>query len=594
MSTNHRGQIITFYSYKGGTGRTMALANVACILAKRQQHAGGKGVLMIDWDLEAPGLHRYFRNRTSGLRPVHNAPDSATESRPGLIDLFYELQKKLGERPAVSDERHGDPALPAPGSERLAREIIENVDLQSYLTATGQDGLSLLKAGRFNPQDPNEYPVRVNSFDWGALYNRSQHLIRVFAEVLAQRYAFVLVDSRTGVTDISGICTALMPDKLVVVFTPNTQSLKGGLEQISWATDYRKESADLRPLVVFPLVSRVEANEPDLRHEWRFVGDAQRGVEGYQTEFERLLTDIYGQVGIKLDKYFDEIQIQHIPRYAYGEEIAFLAEKSSDKFSLRKSYQVFASKLVEAQAPWEGEIRDVDSPEEEDAAGVTDRLRAKLSSRATRRFIQRAVWGVLFLLAVTGIVSSYYQLREATRVQQEVSSLQQELTAWQQELAAKQQELADLQGPKKLSARIEEVEFESARSPDGGTQVFILLSVRNYDSPTTVDNYALTISHVYSRSFEIKSDPVELKGAFQTRQRGRTVKPQESIQSLTAQALGKNVSVRGWLKFDLSDTEMEPEDLKRPGVTYKVSFADSTGKKYETTYVMDVGPRTAE
>lgn len=50
-----RGRIITFYSYKGGTGRSMALANVAWILASQ-----GERVLTIDWDLEAPGLHRYF------------------------------------------------------------------------------------------------------------------------------------------------------------------------------------------------------------------------------------------------------------------------------------------------------------------------------------------------------------------------------------------------------------------------------------------------------------------------------------------------------------------------------------------------------
>jgi hypothetical protein len=55
MSDRGAGRILTFYSYKGGTGRTMALANVAWILASR-----GKRVLMIDWDLEAPGLHRYF------------------------------------------------------------------------------------------------------------------------------------------------------------------------------------------------------------------------------------------------------------------------------------------------------------------------------------------------------------------------------------------------------------------------------------------------------------------------------------------------------------------------------------------------------
>ncbi len=41
MSETGQGQIITFYSYKGGTGRTMALANVAWILA-----SNGKRVLV--------------------------------------------------------------------------------------------------------------------------------------------------------------------------------------------------------------------------------------------------------------------------------------------------------------------------------------------------------------------------------------------------------------------------------------------------------------------------------------------------------------------------------------------------------------------
>src|SRR5262249_23675744 len=49
------GKIVTFYSYKGGVGRTMALANVAWILA-----SNGYRVLAVDWDLESPGLHRYF------------------------------------------------------------------------------------------------------------------------------------------------------------------------------------------------------------------------------------------------------------------------------------------------------------------------------------------------------------------------------------------------------------------------------------------------------------------------------------------------------------------------------------------------------
>src|ERR671929_1102141 len=73
-AANFVGEIITFYSYKGGTGRSMALANVAWILA-----SNGKRVLAMDWDLEAPGLHRYFA-------PFLGDPE--LDSTPGVIDLI--------------------------------------------------------------------------------------------------------------------------------------------------------------------------------------------------------------------------------------------------------------------------------------------------------------------------------------------------------------------------------------------------------------------------------------------------------------------------------------------------------------------------
>ena len=46
---------ITFYSYKGGVGRSLALANCAKFLAYH-----GKKVVVMDLDLEAPGLHHKF------------------------------------------------------------------------------------------------------------------------------------------------------------------------------------------------------------------------------------------------------------------------------------------------------------------------------------------------------------------------------------------------------------------------------------------------------------------------------------------------------------------------------------------------------
>ncbi|MCJ7630864.1 AAA family ATPase, partial [Candidatus Bathyarchaeota archaeon] len=48
-------ETITFYSYKGGVGRTLALANVAMYLTRF-----GQKVCIMDFDLEAPGLHYKF------------------------------------------------------------------------------------------------------------------------------------------------------------------------------------------------------------------------------------------------------------------------------------------------------------------------------------------------------------------------------------------------------------------------------------------------------------------------------------------------------------------------------------------------------
>ena len=52
---------ITFYSYKGGVGRTLALSNIANKLSEF-----GKKVCIIDFDLEAPGLHIKFQKTEHG------------------------------------------------------------------------------------------------------------------------------------------------------------------------------------------------------------------------------------------------------------------------------------------------------------------------------------------------------------------------------------------------------------------------------------------------------------------------------------------------------------------------------------------------
>ncbi|MDF0664694.1 MAG: SUMF1/EgtB/PvdO family nonheme iron enzyme [Nitrospira sp.] len=329
------GEIITFYSYKGGTGRSMALANVACLLASQQTQ--GKGILMVDWDLEAPGLHRFFQGRFSEEVAESKNIRRPFDELPGLIDLFMTFDQQTPDGPPETDEE---------ATERAIR-CLKGVQLDDYVVHTSIPYLSLMRAGRFDP----EYSTRVNTFDWENIFNRSPLLIQLFAEHLAGRYRYVLIDSRTGLTDISGICTTLMPEKLVVVFTPNRQSLTGVIDQVRRATRYRRQSDDLRPLLVFPLPSRIDISEPRRRDAWRF-GDLRAGIEGYQPLFEKLFKEVYHLSQCDLSGYFDEIQVPHVPAYAYGEEIGALVERSGDALSITRSYQSLCERAINGDNPW--------------------------------------------------------------------------------------------------------------------------------------------------------------------------------------------------------------------------------------------------
>src|SRR4051794_22775320 len=76
--------VYTFYSYKGGVGRSMALANIAeCF---REKHLR---VLMVDWDLEAPGLETYFYGTSSR---TNDERLDQVRRQPGLIDMLHEYK----------------------------------------------------------------------------------------------------------------------------------------------------------------------------------------------------------------------------------------------------------------------------------------------------------------------------------------------------------------------------------------------------------------------------------------------------------------------------------------------------------------------
>jgi CobQ/CobB/MinD/ParA nucleotide binding domain len=70
---------VTFYSYKGGVGRSLLVANCALYLAQL-----GFRVVALDLDLEAPGLHY----KLASFLPRGFFP------RRGVLDLIFDYARK--------------------------------------------------------------------------------------------------------------------------------------------------------------------------------------------------------------------------------------------------------------------------------------------------------------------------------------------------------------------------------------------------------------------------------------------------------------------------------------------------------------------
>ena len=216
--------VTTFYSFKGGVGRSMALANAAVELAQR-----GRRVLAVDFDLEAPGLDTF-----DILRP--------RDEVPGIIDFVHDylesesapdVRRFLAQLPNVGD-KGGELWIMPSGAQRAT------------------------------------YADHFNQIDWGELYEKHDGYL-LFEDLKAQWQQwvnpdYVLIDSRTGHTDTGGICTRQLPDAVTILFFPNEQNLRGLTKVVN---DIRSETDEPRHKKIE--LHFVMSNVPDLDDEDRIL-----------------------------------------------------------------------------------------------------------------------------------------------------------------------------------------------------------------------------------------------------------------------------------------------------------------------------------
>ncbi|WP_341719216.1 FxSxx-COOH system tetratricopeptide repeat protein [Micromonospora sp. FIMYZ51] len=341
-NTGGQGRIITFYSYKGGTGRTMALANVAWILA-----ANGYRVLAVDWDLESPGLHKYFH-------PFLLDKDLRTSR--GVIDMARDFAE-AAVRPVDQTE---DPDWIATAADVLRHAVslewrfpLPTRDVTGGARPLRPGYLDLLPAGR---QDP-AYTKAVSTFDWQAFFEKlgGNSFLDALAASMRDNYDYVLIDSRTGVSDGAGICTVRLPDTVVTSFTLNEQSIDGAA---AVARSIVRQRGD-RPVRILPVPMRIDNAE-------------QRKLEAGRDQARRRFTPLLPRLSAEeSDRYWGEIEIPYQAYYAYEEILATFGERAHQEATLLAAYERLTRAITDGAV--------------EELPPMDDRLRRKWQAKFERQ-----------------------------------------------------------------------------------------------------------------------------------------------------------------------------------------------------------------
>ena len=248
---------VTFYSFKGGVGRTMALVNAACILAGR-----GRRVLMIDFDLEAPGLTMLALKQL--VSPEQTCP-------AGLVDLILDALTAPANS-VLADKEH-----PA----RYAEEYVCSLNIPEHLIRMEGGKLDLMPCGRLD----GSYEERLYSIDFAELYAEGigqplfKHLKNLIRD--SKLYDYILIDSRTGFSDEGGISTRDLADHIVVLTGLNRQNIDGTVRFLT-----RLKASGWKEGEVLFILSPVPTSYEELRAERTEYAKKEIEKTGFKADFD--------------------------------------------------------------------------------------------------------------------------------------------------------------------------------------------------------------------------------------------------------------------------------------------------------------------
>jgi hypothetical protein len=329
--------VVTFYSFKGGVGRSMALANVAELLA-----GYGYRVIVCDWDLEAPGLERYFVSNNANDEQYRKEMDAFLD-RPGLVDLLLEYKDTLSHPPAGEPTTQPDSTHAQVGDVLLKRP-------SSYATKIDANqspgSLRLLTAGRRLGVWRRRYGEAIRRFDWQEFYDDwagdayidffRRELVGEGPKGLEGAADLLLIDSRTGVTEQGGVCTHHLADLVLVLTAANDLNMEGAKWMVQALGDEQLvKSRAGRSLSVLPIASRIEQTAQT------------KELVDFRRQFIKEFGNTIGKHSTNPELFAIATEIPYMPYYSYHERVVAREEEAEREANYYSKYRAIADAIVE-------------------------------------------------------------------------------------------------------------------------------------------------------------------------------------------------------------------------------------------------------
>jgi len=252
--------VITFYSYKGGMGRSTSIATCASYLAMHHK----KKIVIIDCDFEAPGFSNFFLE----------TPANPKYSQ-GLVEYIF-------------------------NKENAGETNINQYIWQVSGKFTDEGAIYIMPAGNLNDDDTlddiigthkDHYLEGLARLDFAS----TENIVKQFRDLIKDIYSeinpdYIFIDSRTGFTDIFGLSSIKLSSFIIGFFGNSVQNLPGLYFFIDMIKNINKKKKNFTGMLVNSF------SRPKSFREFKNI------VEEY---INRTTYELNNDLGtINIDKYF--------------------------------------------------------------------------------------------------------------------------------------------------------------------------------------------------------------------------------------------------------------------------------------------------